>query len=252
MATLGILQARMSSSRLPGKVLAPVLDVPMIGRQIERLRRASSLDDLVVATSIDSSDDPLCEYLSAIDVKIVRGSLDDVLNRFVTVIKQYQPDTVVRLTADCPLASPSVIDAVITEFHSRSIDYLSNTLQPSFPDGLDVEVVKASALVRAADEFSDSPEREHVTLGVYRRPEIFSVANFAGDSDYSDLRWTVDTPGDLEFVRSIYAQLYPGNPEFDFPEVLTLLAEQPNLSRTTVDGVRNAALEGLDTGAMNG
>ena len=252
MSTLGILQARMTSSRLPGKVLAPILDAPMIGRQIERLQRASLLDDLVVATSIDASDDPLSDYLASIDVKVVRGSLDDVLDRFISAIDKYQPETVVRLTADCPLTSPGVIDAIIDEFHQRSVDYLSNTLKPTFPDGLDVEVVKASVLIRAAAEFSDSPEREHVTLGVYRRPELFSVANFAGETDYSDLRWTVDTPGDLEFVRSIYAHLYPQNPEFEFQDVLNLLAEQPHLSRTTVDGVRNAALEGLDTGAMNG
>jgi spore coat polysaccharide biosynthesis protein SpsF len=252
MRMLGVLQARMTSSRLPGKVLEPILDVPMIGRQIERLQRSSLLDDLVVATSTDPSDDELCDYVSSLRVSIVRGSLQDVLSRFEMAINQFRPDNIVRLTADCPLTSPHVIDEIIDAFLNSNVDYLSNTLQPTFPDGLDVEVVRAETISQGAREFTDGPEREHVTLGIYRRPDQFRVANFSHGSDLSGLRWTVDTHDDLEFVRAVYARLYPQSPNFDVSDILDLLKREPDLTRTTVEGVRNAALIGLDTGAMNG
>jgi spore coat polysaccharide biosynthesis protein SpsF len=142
MTTLGILQARMTSSRLPGKVLAPILGVPMIGRQIERLRLASALDGLVVATSVDASDDELVSYLEVLGVPVIRGSLSDLIGRFVAVLDAYSPTVVVRLTADCPLASPAVLDRVVGESHSRDLDYVSNTMVPTYPDVVDVEVVR--------------------------------------------------------------------------------------------------------------
>lgn len=240
----------MTSTRLPGKVLEPIEGVPMIGRQIERLRRASSLDGLVVATSVDPSDDPLVAYLDSLGVPVVRGSLDDVLGRFVAVIDAFAPDVVVRLTADCPLASPTVVDQVVGDFLTGGADYVSNTLEPSFPDGVDVEVVRASALRWVAENSADPHEHEHVTLGVYRRPERFVCRNVAGDVDLADLRWTVDNPDDLAFVRSVYEALYASDPLFDVPEILALLQEQPELSRTSADSARNAALDGLETGAM--
>jgi spore coat polysaccharide biosynthesis protein SpsF len=249
--TLGILQARMTSSRLPGKVLLPVLDTPMIGRQLERLRRARRLDGIVVATSTDASDDPLVDFLDSEAVPVLRGPLDDVLARFALVIEEYEPTTVVRLTADCPLASPTVIDTVISAFHDRGIDYVSNTLTPTWPDGLDVEVVRAPVLLWAAKTLTDPPEREHVTLGIYRRPDRFRVGNVENSEDLSDLRWTVDNADDLAFVREVYARLYPTDPEFEVDDVLALVRTEPGLSRTTMDAERNAALKGLDTGAMN-
>lgn len=240
----------MTSTRLPGKVLEPILGVPMIGRQIERLRRSSSLDGLVVATSVDPSDDPLVDYLASLDAPVVRGSLGDVLGRFIAVLDEFSPDVVVRLTADCPLASPAVVDLVVESFSSSSVDYASNTLEPTWPDGVDVEVVRASALRWVASHSDDVHEHEHVTLGVYRRPDQFSCLNVAGDVDLSSLRWTVDNADDLAFVRSVYAELYPANPEFDVEDVLALLERQPSLSRTSADAARNAALNGLETGAM--
>jgi len=240
----------MTSTRLPGKVLEPILGEPMISRQIARLRLANLLDGLVVATSVDPSDDPLVDYISSLDVPVVRGALDDVLGRFVAVVDEFSPDVVVRLTADCPLASPAVIDQVVSAFMSSSVDYASNTLEPTWPDGVDVEVVRADALRWVFDHSDDVHEHEHVTLGVYRRPERFSCLNVAGDVDLSSLRWTVDTPEDLAFVREVYAALFPSNPEFDVDDVLALLAERPSLSRTAADSARNAALNGLETGAM--
>ena len=252
MTVLGVLQARMTSSRFPGKVLADLQGEPMIVRQIERLWRSQLMDGLVVATSVDASDDPLVEVLQWLPdpVPVVRGSLDDVLSRFVAVMDEYQPDVVVRLTADCPLASPAVIDKVISAFVESGADYVSNTMTPTYPDGLDVEVVRASVLREVASVAVDPPEREHVTLGVYRRHEQYRVENVAGPVDLSALRWTVDTPEDLAFVRRVYAELYPANPAFDVEDVLALLEREPSLSRTSADAERNAALEGIDTGAM--
>ena len=251
MTTLAVLQARMTSSRLPGKVMTPLLGEQMVARQIERIRRSQRLDGLVLATSTDASDDRLAELADALSIPVVRGPLDDVLARYVLAIEQHEPDVVVRLTADCPLTSPSVIDAVIDQFTSSDVDYCSNTLTPTFPDGLDAEVVRAEVLLDVAGISDDAAEREHVTLGVYRRPERYRVANHAGARDLSSLRWTVDTPDDLAFVTYVYDALYPTNPEFDFEDVLALLEREPDRSRTTADEVRNAALAGLDTGAMN-
>lgn len=250
MRTVAILQARMTSSRLPGKVLAPILGEPMIIRQIERLNRADHIDELVVATSTDASDDPLVEVLAARDITVVRGPLDDVLARFVVAMDAHPSDAVVRLTADCPLASPAVIGRVISEFHDSGADYVSNTMHPTYPDGLDVEVVRASVLREVASIATDPHEREHVTLGVYRRHDRYDIRNVAGEADLSGLRWTVDTLEDLAFVTATYEALYPTNPDFDVPEILDLLRERPELGRTTADAERNAALRGLETGAM--
>lgn len=247
---LAVVQARTSSSRLPGKVLKPILGVPMIGRQLERLARVTSLDRLVVATSSDPSDDALAHYVDELGIPVVRGSLNDVLGRFVKTIDAYPCEAVVRLTADCPLTSPTVVDQVIEAFATGDADYVSNTLEPTYPDGVDVEVVKASAL-RWVDAASDDVhEREHVTLGVYRRPERFSLVNVSGKRDLSDLRWTVDSEDDLAFARTIYERLYAKCPAFDIDDVVALLDREPSLSRTCESAARNAALKGIDTGAM--
>jgi len=251
MTTLAVLQARMSSSRLPGKVMMPLLGEPMLVRQVERIRRSRLLDGIVLATSTDAADDPLAQLAGALGIPVVRGPLDDVLARYVLAIEHHQPDVVVRLTADCPLTSPTVIDAVIAHFAASNVDYCSNTLTPTFPDGLDAEVVRASALVDVAGVSNDPAEREHVTLGIYRRPERYRLANYAGAVDLASLRWTVDTPDDLAFVASVYEALYLADPDFDLADVLALLEREPGLSRTTADQARNAALVGLDTGAMN-
>lgn len=231
--------------------MRPLLGEPMIGRQIERIRRAQFIDELVIATSTDPADDVLVEYAATLGVPVVRGSLEDVLARFAAVIEQFQPDTVVRLTADCPLTSPVVIDRVIEDFLSSGVDYCSNTLQATYPDGLDVEVVRPSALLAVASHSDDAAEHEHVTLGVYRRADQFTLSNVRYEQDLSHLRWTVDTPEDFAFVEAVYAALYPANPNFDLNEILQLLEERPALVRTSADEVRNAALIGLDTGAMH-
>lgn len=222
----------------------------MIIRQLARVARAHHIDDIVVATSTDASDDPLAQTVVSAGYRVYRGSLTDVLARFLDVIAEDGADVIVRITADCPLISPSVIDTVIEAFLDADVDYASNTLTPTYPDGLDVEVVRASALVRLAQNTLDVDEREHVTLGIYRRPEEFRLLDVTSRPDRSDLRWTVDTADDLDFVQWVFASLHGENPEFDYDDVLSLVAQHPDRSRTEADGRRNAALAGKDTGVM--
>ena len=248
--TLAIVQARTSSSRLPGKVLRPLAGQPMVLRQLERIGGAETVEGIVVVTSEDPSDDELAVLLADAGYDCTRGSLEDVMARYLQAIDEYQPDVVVRLTADCPMISPRVIDLVVKRFHALDADYVSNTMAPTYPDGLDVEVVSATTLRVVGRESTDPSEREHVTLGIYRQPERFVIENVIDPSgrDHSDLRWTVDTAEDLAFVSQVFEYLHPL--EFEYEDVLSLLDQHPELHRTHRDAPRNAALDGLDTGAM--
>lgn len=239
---LGVLQARVSSSRLPGKVLKPILGRPMILRQIERLRRAATLDKLLVATSSDASDDPLADLLAAEGIEFVRGPLDDVLARFILAAEACDPEWIVRLTGDCPLADPAVIDRVVRETVAAAADYGSNTITPTYPDGLDVEVVRAAVLRQIAAEPRSQAEREHVTLAVHRHPERFRLHDVRNDVDLSALRWTVDEPADLALVERIYEALYAANRAFATADVLRLLDERPDLVGVNAGFQRNEGL----------
>jgi spore coat polysaccharide biosynthesis protein SpsF len=221
---LAILQARMTSSRLPGKVMAPVLGEPMIGRQVERLRRAHRIDALVVATSVDPTDDPLAAYCASLKLAVFRGPLDDVLERFRGAAALLPgAKAIVRLTADCPLADPDLIDQVIEHHHAVGADYTSNTLGTrTYPHGLDAEVIRTDVLMEAADMAVDPYEREHVTPYIYRRPETYKLAGVARHDSWAALRWTVDLPQDLAFVRDVYAKLYPFDPAFTSEAVAAL------------------------------
>lgn len=223
MTVLAILQARMSSSRLPGKVLAPVLSLPMIQRQIERIRFSTTIDRLVVATSTMGEDDAIATLCHGIDQPCFRGSLDDVLGRFVGALNHYGPaDHVVRLTADCPLIDWNVIDRCVREHVASGADCTSNAIQRTFPDGLDVEVIRCSALRTAAAAAQDRESREHVTPFIYAHPETFRIRHVTQSEDLANLRWTVDRPDDLAFVREVYALLYERNPRFTTKDILDL------------------------------
>ena len=221
---LAILQARMSSSRLPGKVLSPLFGEPMIFRQIERLARARRIDRLVVATSTDGSDDALAEACAARGVAVFRGSLDDVLDRFAGALDLFpEAKTVIRVTADCPLADWTVVDEVIAHLEATGADYASNTpAERTYPHGLDVEVMRREALLDAWREGRDPYEREHVTPYIYRRPETYRLQFVSRTPSLAHLRWTVDYPADLEFVRDVYARLYPADPAFGSDAVVAL------------------------------
>ncbi len=255
---LAILQARMSSSRLPGKVLRPILGVPMLMRQVERIRRATTLDALVIATSTDRSDDALARVCVENGLSCFRGSLDDVLDRFYHAARERNPEHVVRLTGDCPVADPAVIDAVVHYAVAGGFDYASNTLRPTFPDGLDVEVVTFACLETAWREARLPSQREHVTPFIHQQPERFRVGNYAGPRDLSHLRWTVDEAPDFELIRQIYEALYPAKPDFDTDDILALLARRPELAQINASLKRNQgylqslAQDGAGTGPRTG
>jgi len=236
---LGILQARCSSTRFPGKVLAPLHGRPMILCQIERLRRARTLDRIVVATSVESSDDQLVELLAKEGVEVRRGPLDDVLTRFALVVDELRPDHIVRLTADCPLTDPGVIDLIVEDHLASGRDYTSNVRPPTFPHGFDAECLTADAFGRLRVLELTAREREHVTLGLAERPEEFSIGNVVQAPDRSALRWTVDVPADLDFVRQVYDALYDADPAFGQDDVLALLTSGVVVGRTADDLGRN-------------
>lgn len=230
MTVLAVLQARTSSSRLPGKVLKDLAGAPMILRQVERARRARLVDRLVVATSTDPSDDALAEVLRAAGVDVFRGPLDDVLARFVGALDAYSAEEVVRLTGDCPLIDPAHIDATIAHRRAQGADYAHNhDGAAGAPKGQDVEVMSAEALRRAAAEGTTPMEREHVTWGIHQNPARYRLARLMPENE-GHIRWTVDRPDDLEFVRAVYDALYPANPDFTSDEVRAFVRSRPDLA----------------------
>jgi len=226
---VAILQARMSSTRLPGKVLKPILGKPMIERQIERLRLSNKIDRLVVATSNESGDDAISNYCQQINVGCYHGDLHNVLSRYYHAARAYQATTVVRLTADCPLADASVIDDVIEQHLTQGNDFTSNTKPSTFPDGLDVEVMQFSALEAAFKQTNDPFDCEHVTPYISKHPELFKIACHKHEPDLSHHRWTVDNREDFELVKFVYEQLYPQNPNFSTDDIYQLLERNPQV-----------------------
>jgi len=247
---LCILQARTSSSRLPGKVLMPILGVPMLLRQIERIKRSKLIKKLIVATSSTKSDDVLEELCVKNNIPCYRGNLDDVLDRFYQATKQYNPKHVVRLTGDCPLIDPKIIDQVV-EFHlENNFDYTSNTIEPTYPDGLDVEVFRFECLEHAWQEAKLSSQREHVTPFIHSQPNLFDLGSFKNTEDLSHFRWTVDELPDFELVSIIYKNLYSNNPKFTTADVLSFLSNNPHVFSINSQYKRNEGYQkslALDT-----
>lgn len=240
---LAIIQARSSSTRLPGKVLKPILGVPMLLRQIERVVRSRRIENLVVATSVDPSDNEIERLCQSNRIECIRGSLDDVLDRFYRAATKFQPDHVVRLTADCPLSDPDVIDRVIEFYESGNFDYASNTIEPTFPDGLDVEVFRAQCLYEAWQEARLPSEREHVTPFIRRRPTRYGIGQYRNVTDLSELRWTVDEEIDFQLITNIYESLYPKNQDFRVNDILAFLEANPHLKTINTQFRRNEGME---------
>jgi spore coat polysaccharide biosynthesis protein SpsF len=248
MNTVAVLQARVSSSRLPNKVLLPILNVPMLARQIERVATAKKINKLVVATSDQADDEAIKRLCDSLGVACFRGSLDDVLDRFFQAAKHFQADNVVRLTGDCPLADPEVIDAVIDHHIRCCADYTSNCCPPTFPDGLDVEVLTIQALEKSWRSAKLSSEREHVTQYVRKASNGFVLANYESLDDLSSMRWTVDELRDFEFVTKVYEKLYPLNSAFNTHDILGLLQREPEIGTLNSMFERN---EGLSRSLLN-
>ena len=204
---VAIIQARVTSSRLPGKVLMPLLGVPSIVFMVERVRQARLLDHVVVATSAESSDDALAAVLADAGIDCFRGSLHDVLDRFDGAARSARADHVVRLTGDCPLADFDLIDKALELLATRPVDYVSNVDPPTYPDGLDVEAFTYDALAAAHREATATAQREHVTPFIRERKNRFRSVCWQGLSDLSTLRWTVDHQDDLDHVRTLLGRL---------------------------------------------
>jgi spore coat polysaccharide biosynthesis protein SpsF len=228
---LVVLQARMSSTRLPGKVMSQINGHPMIYWEISRISKAKLVNKTVVAISDQSSDDILANYLESIHQEYIRGSLDNVLGRYVKAEENYHPSAIIRLTADCPLVMPELIDQFLEIFHKSDFDYLSNTLELSYPDGLDIEIIKPGIFKILLELNLSEEEKEHVTLGIYSRKDKFKTHNVSNKTNISDFRWTVDTSEDLAFVKSIYAHFESKEMNFTFEDVLKYVKGNPNLNR---------------------
>lgn len=228
MKTIIIVQARMTSTRLPGKVLLPLAGEPMLVRLLERLRRVRRAQGIVVATTTNATDDPIAALCAKQGVPCHRGSELDVLSRYADAARLHGAAVVVRITSDCPLIDPALIDQVIADYEVGGSDYVSNMLPPSWPYGMAVEVFSAAALAQAHTEATQAAEREHVTPFLYWHPERYRLRNVASPVDLSRHRWTVDTPEDYELVGRLFDHLMPTHPHFTQADVLALLDQHPD------------------------
>jgi len=220
----------MTSSRLPGKVLADAVGRPLLAHMIERLRRCPGLDEIVVATTVNASDDPVAELADQLGAGVFRGSEDDVLGRVLGAAQAHGAELIVETTGDCPLIDPAIVGEVIDRFAAGGADYCSNMLERTFPRGMEVQVFPTAVLAEV-DRLTDAPaDREHVSLYIYEHPERYRLAGVAADpARGADVRLTVDTPEDLALVRAVFEELYPRDPAFGLGEILDLLDARPEL-----------------------
>ena len=229
----------MGSTRLPGKVMTDLGGVPMIRRLLDRLEAAEGIDDLVVATTTNPEDDVLAAWLNNASIPCYRGSSNDVLDRFVQAAEGRQAELIVRVTADDPLKDPEITSQVIEIIKADpSLDYASNTLEPTWPEGLDIEVVRLSALQRAHREAKLRSDREHVTTYIWKRPQIFRLHNLSWHRNLSHWRWTVDKPADLELMRRIFSR-FAERPTAGYLEIVEWLEDNPDLVAINTGTPRN-------------
>lgn len=228
MRIIALVQARMGSSRLPGKVMRPIQGIPMIELLLRRLSKATLVNKIVLATSIDPANRPLADYVRELGYSVFEGSEDDVLDRFSQAAIQHEADVVIRITADCPLIDPELVDQLIREFVRRgNLDYMGNALPPTYPDGLDAEIFTIQALKYAAENAVKPIEREHVT-GFILTSGLFRVDNLPYHEDHSVERWTVDQLEDFQVIENIFNHFLPVT-DFGWLQVLKLKKEHPNL-----------------------
>ena len=219
----------MGSTRLPGKVLTDLGGKTVLARVVRRLRRAKLIDEIIVATTDLPTDDPIVRECNHLDVPYFCGSESDVLDRYYQAAKVFGAEAVVRVTSDCPLIDPQLVDETIAAFQADEADYASNVIPRTYPRGLDTEVFTAAALERAWLEAKEPHQREHVTPYFYEHPKLFRMASALADADYSRYRWTLDTSEDLELIRAIYSR-FDNRDDFSWKEVLALMEREPDLA----------------------
>ncbi len=245
MRNIAIIQARVGSTRFHGKVLLDLCGKTVLGRVVERVGRMKQVKELIVATSSLESDDAIEEECRRLGVACFRGSEDDVLDRFKGAADTMGAEECTRITADCPLIDPGVSDDIIEKFEAADppVDYASNKIPQSFPRGLDTEVFTREALERSARWAKKPYHRTHVTAYMYQTPEIFTLLSVTSDVDRADWRWTIDTPEDLAFVRSVYERLGT-KPNFDWLDVVKLIQDNPELAKINAHVVQKAVEQG--------
>ena len=243
MSVVAFIQARVGSTRLPGKVLMDLGGKPVVLRVIERVRKASNVDEVLVVTTFDPKDLPIVKLCAEIGVRVFCGSEDDVLDRFYQAAKLLKPEHIVRITADCPVMDPAVVSRVVAQHLQGNSDYTSNTIEEHFPDGEDVEVFSFEALKRAWKEADLMSEREHVTLYIRNHPERFSLSSVKSDLNLSNQRWTLDTDKDYAFLTSLYKELGSRDEYFGMDEIIALLTERDELNTINAGMARNEGLQ---------
>jgi spore coat polysaccharide biosynthesis protein SpsF len=225
-----IIQARMGATRLPGKVLKMLGDKTVLAQVVSRVAACPRVDNIIIASTDSPQDDAIIQHVTALQLPYFRGSEQDVLARYYFAAKTWgATETLVRVTADCPLFDPQLLTQMLETFDATPTDYLSNTLVRSYPQGLDAEIFTFATLERAFHEATELYQREHVTPYIYQHPELFTLSNYLGHPDWSQHRWTLDTPEDFMLLEQIYHALYPHNPVFTTQQILALFARQPEL-----------------------
>lgn len=253
MSTVAIIQARMGSTRLPGKVLKPLQGRPILWHIVERVKAATGVDSVMVATSLRPENDILRSFCTQGEIPCFSGSEEDVLDRFYNAAKSASATTVLRLTADCPLADPELIGRLVTAYRAGHYDHLSvatgagsiHETQPRFPDGLDCEIFPFAVLERAWREATKQPDREHVTPYIWRNGNLFKLGKLFAETDLSKLRLTVDRTEDFEVISQIYAALYRPDRHFILKDVLAFLAKNPKLRELNESGIGHEGYEKL-------
>lgn len=231
---VAIIQARMTSSRLPGKVLIPIVGYPMLYHVVNRVSSAKMVNQTVIATTDDPADDPIAEFCLTNGYACFRGHPYDVLDRYYQAALKFQADIIVRITADCPLMDPELIDSLLQTFLDTKVDFAANRLPPpwdrSYPIGLDIECVRFDSLRKAWQEAESPFEREHVMPYLYDQPDRFKILLTHHDPDYGKKRWTVDTPQDLALVKAIFENFAP-RLDFSWLEVIELINQHPEMEK---------------------
>jgi spore coat polysaccharide biosynthesis protein SpsF len=243
MKIAAIIQARMNSTRLPGKVLMDLGGETVLARVVRRLRRATLVEEIVVATTESEADHAIVRECERLSVRVFRGEENDVLDRYYHAAQWTGAKAIVRITSDCPLIDPEITDNTIRSFLEQRPDYASNALQRTYPRGLDTEVMTWEALSRAWREARLSYQHAHVTPYIYEHPERFEILPVKGDVDRSSCRWTLDTSEDLAFIRAVYERL-DNDDRFSWRDVLSLLEREPELVELNRDVMQKALHEG--------
>jgi spore coat polysaccharide biosynthesis protein SpsF (cytidylyltransferase family) len=233
-----IVQARMGSTRLPEKIMADIEGKPLLEHVIERTKASRYIETVIIATTENKKDEAVIRFAREREIPCYGGSEDDVLDRYYQAAKKFGADTIVRITPDDPFKDPEVIDLIISRYLEGKLDYASNTIRPTYPEGLDIEVFSFNALEKAWREAKKPSEREHVTPYIWNHPEFFRLTNVENNEDLSGLRWTIDYEADLRFAREVYARLYSSR-VFLMRDILELLKAEPELADINRGTVRN-------------